>query len=240
VSEELVGRGARWLHAVETSRFIPARWRGRPRAVRAALAIALTVALTTVGGLVFVPAASADTCANPIVCENNKTGNPRSEWDVSGSGDAGLQGFATKMSVQAGEQIQFKIKTPATSYSIDIYRLGWYDGDGARKWGSATPSVALPQTQPDCVESVDTQVYDCGNWGVSASWTVPSDAVSGVYVARLQRPGAEDGSHIVFVVRNDASTSRVVFQTSDTTWQAYNLYGGSDFYEGGATAGRTS
>jgi hypothetical protein len=234
VSEELVGRGARWLHAVETSRFIPARWRGRPRAVRAALAIALTVALTTVGGLVFVPAASADTCANPIVCENNKTGNPRSEWDVSGSGDAGLQGFATKMSVQAGEQIQFKIKTPATSYSIDIYRLGWYDGDGARKWGSATPSVALPQTQPDCVESVDTQVYDCGNWGVSASWTVPSDAVSGVYVARLQRPGAEDGSHIVFVVRNDASTSRVVFQTSDTTWQAYNLYGGSDFYEGGA------
>ncbi|MFI5896533.1 DUF4082 domain-containing protein [Actinoplanes sp. NPDC051513] len=234
MNDVLRGRGARWLGAIESSRLIPARWRDRPRAVRSALAIVLTVALTTLGGLVFVPSANADTCANPIVCENNKTGDPREDWDISGSGDAGLQGFATKMSVQAGEQIQFKIKTPATSYSIDIYRLGWYNGDGARKWGSATPSVTLPQTQPDCIESVDTQVYDCGNWAVSASWTVPSDAVSGVYIARLQRPGAEDGSHIVFVVRNDASTSKIVFQTSDTTWQAYNLYGGSDFYEGGA------
>ena len=35
-------------------------------------------------------------------------------------------------------------------------------------------------------------------------------------------------------MRNDASTSDVFFQTSDTTWQAYNNYGGSDFYQGAA------
>jgi len=35
-----------------------------------------------------------------------------------------------------------------------------------------------------------------------------------------------------FVVRNDASRSEVVVQTSDTTWQAYNTWGGTSFYEG--------
>ena len=37
-------------------------------------------------------------------------------------------------------------------------------------------------------------------------------------------------SQIVFVVRDDASHSDVVFQTSDTTWQAYNTYGGNSLY----------
>ncbi len=35
------------------------------------------------------------------------------------------------------------------------------------------------------------------------------------------------------MVRNDGNTSKVLFQTSDTTWQAYNTYGGSNFYWGG-------
>ena len=34
-------------------------------------------------------------------------------------------------------------------------------------------------------------------------------------------------------MRNDGNTSKVLFQTSDTTWQAYNTYGGSNFYWGG-------
>ena len=46
--------------------------------------------------------------------------------------------------------------------------------------------------------------------------------------------GSDDGgdSHIVFVVRDDASTSDLLFQTSDTTWQAYNTYGGTSTYHG--------
>ena len=39
-------------------------------------------------------------------------------------------------------------------------------------------------------------------------------------------------SHIVFVVREDGGTSDVLFQTSDTTWQAYNRYGGNSLYGG--------
>ena len=74
-----------------------------------------------------------------------------------------------------------------------------------------------------------TGLIDCGNWAVSASWTVPTNAVSGVYIAHLVRDDAQDPggeSQIVFVVRNDASHSDILVQTSDATWEAYNDYGG--------------
>ncbi len=41
----------------------------------------------------------------------------------------------------------------------------------------------------------------------------------------------------MFIVRNDASTSDIVVQTSDTTWQAYNNYGGNSLYTGGPGTG---
>ena len=70
--------------------------------------------------------------SNPIVVENSLPGNPPSEWDVDGAGDPTIQGFATDISVNKGETIQFKVKTDATNYRLDIYRLGYYDGLGAR------------------------------------------------------------------------------------------------------------
>ena len=46
--------------------------------------------------------------------------------------------------------------------------------------------------------------------------------------AKLVRTdGTAGASHVAFVVRDDASRSDVLFQTSDTTWQAYNQYGGN-------------
>ena len=76
-----------------------------------------------------------------------------------------------------------------------------------------------------------TGLIDCGNWAVSASWTVPSTAVSGLYVAHLVRNDTGGSSLIPFVVRNDASHSDILFQTDDETWQAYNTYGGNSLYQ---------
>jgi hypothetical protein len=74
---------------------------------------------------------------------------------------------------------------------------------------------------------------DCGNWAVSASWTIPANATSGIYFAKVIRLDTLGASHIVFVVRNDASKSDVLFKTSDMTWEAYNDYGGANLYTGG-------
>jgi len=186
------------------------------------------------------PPPPADPCtspANAIVAENCLAGTPRSQWDITGAGDPTIQGYATRMSVNRGSAIGFKVKTDARAWRLDIHRLGWYAGNGARRVASVLPSVALPQTQPACLTQAATGLVDCGNWAESASWTVPATATSGIYVARLVRTDTGGASHIVFVVRDDASTSALLFQTSDTTWQAYNDWGGNSLYTG-SPAGR--
>ena len=81
---------------------------------------------------------------NEIVVENALTGNPASEWDVSGAGDSSIQGFATNISYAPGETAQFKVSTPSTKFRIDLYRLGWYAGLGARKVATVPSTATVP------------------------------------------------------------------------------------------------
>lgn len=175
-------------------------------------------------------ASPCDAPADPIACENSKPGAPRSAWGVSGAGDPSIQGFATRMSVDKGERIDFKINTPADAYRVEIYRVGYYGGDGARLIDTVEPSASLPQSQLNCLTDLASGLLDCGNWDVSASWTVPADAVSGVYFAHLVRPDTGGESNIVFVVRDDARHAAMLVQTSDATWNAYNSYGNVSLY----------
>jgi hypothetical protein len=216
--------------------------------------------------------AAADPCAAPanrIIAENCRPGNPSTEWDVNGRGDPSIQGFSTDISYNVGQTAQFKVLTNSSRYRVDIYRTGWYNGLGARLVATVRPSVPLPQTQPDCAIDWSVRLYDCGTWGVSASWNIPADAMAGVYLARLVREdgattwrmdGSRSGgdrpasgphaygalglgrlrnplkepnaSHIVFVVRDDASKADIVMQTSDPSWVAYNTYGLGNSYNG--------
>ena len=70
--------------------------------------------------------------SNQIVQENKLPGSPDTQWDLSGPGSGNIEGFATDISVNLGETVNFKINTNSTNYRIDIYRLGYY----ARQWGA--------------------------------------------------------------------------------------------------------
>ena len=192
----------------------------RSRALRVAL-----VLMMVSGALVWSSpdsGAAVDPCApatfHAIACENTLPGSPQSEWDVSGEGSPSIQGFATDISVDQGGRVDFKVDTSSTDYRLDIYRLGWYGGDGARRVDTIQPSAALPQNQPACLNDPATGLIDCGNWSVSASWVVPSTAVSGVYIARLVR---EDGT-------NDASQRSLTSCSIGTSVQASSPTGRQD------------
>jgi methionine-rich copper-binding protein CopC len=224
---------------LQSSRAYIARVFSSPNlAQRAHRRFAVLAVLAMVGGLLASVApstpASPASCANPIVCENQLPGTPQSTWDVN-SNDTYIQGFADPFSVSVGGSINFKINSAASSYSIDIYRMGYYGGDGARLVASITPNITVSQTQPACNTNTVTGLVDCGNWGVSATWNVPATAVSGVYFAHIYTPGDTHENQIPFVVNNPASTSDIVFMTSDETWQAYNDWGGYSVYTGTAT-----
>ena len=90
------------------------------------------------------------------------------------------------MSVNRGQSIGFKIKSATSNYRISVLRLGYYDGDGATMvQANMVPTNTAPQ--PSCVPQSDTGLIDCGNWSTSLTLTVPSTAVSGVYIALLKR-----------------------------------------------------
>ena len=168
---------------------------------------------------------------NPIVVENGNPGNPSTEWDITGAGDASIQGFSTDLSVDNGSSVHFKINvTDAAAYNIKIYRLGYYQGNGARLITDLGNFTGIIQPAP--LTDPVTGLVDCGNWSVAASWAVPSNAVPGLYIARLTRTGNGGASHVPFVVRDDNSTADILFQTSDATWQAYNVWGGNSLYVG--------
>jgi hypothetical protein len=180
---------------------------------------------------------------NPISIENRLAGSPSSEWELAAgsAGDPGLQGFATDISFNRGQTVNFKISSAGGSpYHIEIYRMGYYGGAGARHVASVVPLPAVQQpaclcmsnwTSPPANCSTTSYPADCSNWSVSASWASAPTQVSGIYFAKLtNNTNPSITSHIVFVIRDDSSTSGVLFQTSDATWQAYNGYGGYSLY----------
>ena len=171
---------------------------------------------------------------NKIVSENLNAGTPKSVWAIHGSianqGDSQIEGFATQISANAGQTVSFKIDTASSGYTLDIYRLGYYGGNGARLITSMHHSGA--DNQPDPIFNAATNTVDAGNWSVTDSWAIPSTAVSGVYFAKLTTDTGNFQNMIPFIVRNDGTTSDLLFQTSDTTWEAYNPWGGYNLYQG--------
>jgi len=181
---------------------------------------------------------------NAITQENSLPGTPPSQWYIQpGKADLNIQGFATDISVDQGQTISFKINDTASSpaYHLEMYRMGYYGGLGARLVATIEPSASqcLIAHQPDPVTDPATGLSDSGNWSVSATWAVPLNATSGVYFANIVRNDGLGKSRIPFIVRDDASHSDLLVQTSDATWQAYNHYGtpehplaGQSLYEG--------
>jgi hypothetical protein len=170
---------------------------------------------------------------NPIVLENEKPGTPQDVWQVDpGEDSTTIVGFTTEISTNIGGTVNFKIDnlTGNANYQINIYRLGYYGGDGATLAATVTHNATSAVVQPPAIVDPATGEVDAGNWSVTDSWAIPSTATSGVYVANIV-----DGSQIFqipFIVKDPNSTSDIVFQTDDETWQAYNGWGGANLYGG--------
>ena len=216
--------------------------------------IALTGGSVALGA---VQSASAAT-QNSIVTENQLPGAPQTQWDLGGSQGTGegqysgfglgavfgsgpvtginnfIEGFADNISVNLGQTINFKVNTDCKNYRIDIYRLGYYAGSGARL--IKTIQMTSASVQPTPLSNINTGLVDAGNWAITSSWLVPATGVSGVYIAHLLRQDAVFGeNHIPFVVRDDGNRHDIVFQTSDQTWHAYNGWGGPSLYGKGVS-----
>src|SRR2546428_10432229 len=118
------------------------------RTVRS-LVVSLLVSAATVPVVPAAPAAGAD---NPIVVENQQPGS--SGWLtgslISDDAVGQVKGFGSANSVKPGESITFYVTVnPAQSYTIDVYRVGWYGGLGGRPLPPAGPLDRAPPAARD-------------------------------------------------------------------------------------------
>ena len=188
--------------------------------------------------------ASATTQTNPIITENEQPGT--SEWQLGdffsrpyASDSIGqIKGYASATSVNKGENITLYVTVnPAQTYTIDVYRLGWYQGMGARLMQHIGPLNGI--TQPTCPTDPTTGLIEC-NWTPAYGLITGSSWTSGVYLAVLENSQGFY-NYIMFVVRDDSRIAALLYQQPVTTYQAFNGYPeptGKSFYEvnsGGAT-----
>lgn len=176
---------------------------------------------------------------NVIVDENAQPGTDA--WRLTSPATAReIEGYASATSVAAGETLKVFVSTASPSYVVNVYRLGWYGGKGGRlvmgpveRTGTLQPT---PAPDPDGLVECD--------WTDPLDIVVPATWVSGMYVARLETKDTGKQSYVPFVVRDDVRVATYLFQSSVTTFQAYNNWGGHSLYDfnsvGGVRASRVS
>src|SRR5262245_7873550 len=111
-----------------------------------------------------------------------------------------IEGYCTRTSVAAGEKIGLCVSTdPASAFTIDLYRLGYYGGAGARLVKSLGPFDGKPQPVPPVGEK---RLREC-QWEPAVTLEVPKDWPSGVYLAKLSAAKHRYQSYCTLVVRDD-------------------------------------
>jgi hypothetical protein len=155
-----------------------------------------------------------------------------------------IEGYASSTSVDRGNPITLCVSTIAKGFSLEIFRMGYYQGLGGRSMRRVENLAGIRQAVRFCDE--DFAMPFC-RWLPSYAFKIPDDWHSGVYLVKLtsdpfvDRDGNEIPSfdqYVTFVVRDDTSGSDILFQSSVNTQQAYNLWGGTSLY--GDTSSSTS
>jgi hypothetical protein len=158
------------------------------------------------------------------LAENRLPGTPG--WrTVHSTRRASIEGYADTASTVAGQHVRLFVNSTARTFRIQLLRLGWYDGVGARQvWLSdALPGTVQPAARIDGTTHLITAPW-------TASAVLPTNGlVSGAYLAKLL--GSDGASSFVpLTVREPRSTGAVLMLNSTLTWLAYNDWGGANTY----------
>lgn len=130
-------------------------------------------------------------------------------------------GYGNKFSVLPGDSIEFHISTSINLFDIKIIRL-----DSQKRLIQTFTSIKGGlRITPD-----SASILGC-NWPISFAMTIDSNWTPGLYSAEF--PTSEGNKEIVFNVKAKypGEFSKIVVEIPINDWQAYNLFGGYDFYQ---------
>ncbi|NUP48331.1 MAG: hypothetical protein HOW97_13640 [Catenulispora sp.] len=171
-----------------------------------------------------LPPPPPQSAPNAVFLENQKPGS--GAWQIPQPGkrvgdDAGLQleAYGDQNSVQHGQTIGFHVTTaPAQNYSVQIFRMGYYGGAGARLMTTSPQQFGTPQ--PTCPLDVPTGLIEC-HWATGWQLTVPNDWLSGLYLAVFTNASGYQWAD-PFTVTEPTRPSQIVLVDPVNNYQAYN------------------
>jgi hypothetical protein len=160
---------------------------------------------------------------NRIKKENLLPGT--TDWQLTDPADnRQIEGYASLTSVPNHGHIDLFVSTADATYTLSIYRMGWYGGTGGRQ-------VLGPQTLPGVQQPMPTAdpatgILEC-QWTQPFTIQIPYSWLSGIYLVKLHGNTSGKESYIIFAVR-DTRRAKIVFQQAVATYQAYNPWPGVD------------
>lgn len=176
--------------------------------------------------------------SNPIITENLNAGT--TAWKITQGSNTQIQAYGNATSFNPGDTVNFFVSTQSagTTYSMNIYRLGYYGGKGACLKASTAGNVGVAQGYWDLIgrtlNNCPTLLYDAtthlteAGWASTDSWTIPNNACTGIYAAIFQdQNGYQWGA--TFVVRGN-SPADYAYVRAYTTEAGYNDWGGYSLY----------
>lgn len=196
----------------------------------------------TPGSTALGPGAPTSTSRHPtpknpaqwLIDENAKPGTDA--WPVPDQPAlwSRIRGYATTTSVNRGATFDLRVSTAAPEWRVEALRMGWYGGVGARMVWQSESLKGVEQPAAVLNPAVGTWTAP---WDTSVQITADGSWPPGMYLLKLV---SSDGgmSYVPMVVRDDDSTAALLIQSSVTTWQAYNEWGGKSLYDDVRTGNR--
>jgi hypothetical protein len=186
--------------------------------------------------------AHAQALQNAVQIENAKPGT--SEWRLTNPDYATgkIEGYASLTSVNRGGQIKFYVNTVDPMYTLEIFRMGWYQGLRGRRMTAPVTLPGIKQAIP-MPDASNGNLIEC-NWANAYVLSIPAtvdqtDWMSGFYYVKLTGSSGFQ-QYIHFVLRDDARHSDFLLPEAVTTAQAYNPWAGKSLYGTLANRGDTT
>jgi len=161
---------------------------------------------------------------SPIAAENERPGNPG--WKLS-QYNPNLGAYTDRTSYISGDTVSVHAAFAggATTGTWQLWRMGYYGGALGRLLASGGPVPV--QAQPaDVLDSTTGAVS--APWAISFSFSIPADAMTGIYLVKLSTPSGETVTPLV--VRENSPRAVILYPVSTNTYQAYNTWGGTSLY----------
>ncbi len=163
-----------------------------------------------------------------IKAENRKPGDGSWAQGTTEPPSTRVEGFAGRASVAAGEAFPLYLHSLDGPVTVQAFRFGWYGGAGARLVWTSSPVSRVDQPAPQYDGT--TRTWSAANW--TPSLTVPTtEWPPGVFVLRVSASSGA-ANLVPLTVRAPSAQGAVILLNANTTWQAYNHWGGTSLYRG--------